>query len=165
MATISEFDHSVIAVNDLILAERFYTRVLGELFPANAEPPTMHTTEEVIRAGRLRQRIAQKDAQSGREEGVTRVPAPHSGVKVGEALIPMFLYTEHVQEPPPEQLRGTPRLAIKVTPELMEQAVEVFRRHKVPFEGPVEHREPSPIARSLYFKDPSSNFLELCCPR
>ena len=42
---------------------------------------------------------------------------------------------------------------------------EVFRKHKVGFEGPVEHPAPSPVARSLYFKDPSSNFLELSVPR
>jgi catechol-2,3-dioxygenase len=162
MTSIQEFDHSVLAVNDLILAERFYDEVLGELLGSYVEPPTMHTTEEVLRAGRLRERMADRNRD---EDRGFRVPAPHSGVKVGRALIPMFLYTEHVQEPPPEQLRGTPRLALHVTPEQIEQAVEIFRRHRVPFEGPVDHPAPCPVARSIYFKDPSSNFLELACPR
>ena len=71
---------------------------------------------------------------------------------------------QHVQEPPPEQIRGTPRLAITVTPGQVDKAVEVFQRRDIPFED-VHHPATSPISRSLYFKDPSSNFLELCCER
>lgn len=162
MTAIEEFDHSVLAVNDLILVERFYDEALGDLLGSYVEPPTMHTTEEVLRVGRLREHMA--DRYRDEDRGF-RVPAPHSGVKVGRALIPMFLYTEHVQEPPPEQLRGTPRLAVHVTPEQIEQAVEIFRRHRVSFEGPVDHPAPCPVARSIYFKDPSRNFLELACLR
>jgi len=79
--------------------------------------------------------------------------------------IPLFLYSDHIQEPPPEQLRGTPRLALHVTPEQMDELIEVLQEHKVAFEGPVEHPAPCPVARSVYLKDPSSNFLELACPR
>lgn len=164
MTNIQEFDHSVIAVNDLLLAQRFYDQVLGEIVGSSSvEPPTHMTTEEIIRAGRLREVMAERDADrpGGQDRGF-RVSAPHGGVKVGEALIPMFLYTEHVQEPPPEQLKGTPRLALHVSDEQLDRAQEVFRRHKVPYQGPVEHAPPAPISRSVYFKDPSSNFLELC---
>lgn len=167
MTTILEFDHSVIAVNDLLLAQRFYDRVLGEIVGSSSvEPPTHMTTEEILRAGRLRETMAERDGNrpGGQDRGF-RVPAPHGGVKVGEALIPMFLYTEHVQEPPPEQLKGTPRLALHLSNDQFERAQEVFHRHKVPFHGPVEHASPSPISRSIYFKDPSSNFLELCVSR
>ena len=167
MTKVQEFDHSVIAVNDLLLAQRFYHEVLGEIIGSSSvEPPTHMTTEEIIRAGRLRTRMAERDATrgDGQDRGF-RVPAPHGGVKVGEALIPMFLYTEHVQEPPPEVLKGTPRLAFNVSAAQLERAQEVFRRRKVSFQGPVEHPPPSPIARAIYFKDPSSNFLELCVPR
>jgi hypothetical protein len=47
----------------------------------------------------------------------------------------------------------------------MQRAIEVLGRSRIPYEGPVEHLAPCPVASSLYFKDPSSNFLELCCPR
>ena len=50
-------------------------------------------------------------------------------------------------------------------PEQMERAIDVLTRHDIAFEGPVTHVPPSPIARSIYLKDPSSNFLELACPR
>jgi catechol-2,3-dioxygenase len=158
---ITEIDHSVVAVNDLILAERFYAEVLGEILGGGVEDRSMLTTDELLRAGRLRRTMA----EHYQDRPAPRVPAAHSSVKLGQTVVALFLHQEHVQEPPPEQLRGTPRLAFQVTPEHLEQAVEVFRRGKVAFEGPVEHPPPSRVARSLYFKDPSSNFLELCCGR
>jgi hypothetical protein len=86
-------------------------------------------------------------------------------VRLGQAVIPFSIYQTHVQEPPPEQLRGLPRLAFHVTTEQIDTAVEVLGRYRVPFEGPLEYPAPCLIARALYFKDPSSNFLELSCPR
>ncbi len=158
---ITEIDHSVVAVNDLILAEQFYADVLGEILGGRVEDRAMLTTDEILRAGRLRSTMA----EHYQDRPATRIPAPHSSVRLGRTVVAMFLHQEHVQEPPPEQLRGTPRLAFQVTPEQMAQAVDVLTRHRVPFEGPVDHPAPSRVARSLYFKDPSSNFLELCCPR
>ena len=119
---------------------------------AEVSDGSMATTDQVLRQIRRRKR-----------DGGFSVP--HGGVTLGKTLLPLFLYSDHVQWPPPEQLVGTPRIAITVTPEQMDKAVEVFRSHKVPFEGPVQHPVPAPLASSLYFKDPSSNFLELCCPR
>jgi catechol-2,3-dioxygenase len=162
---IIEFDHSTLRVDDLVLAERFYSVVLGEILGGRVEDRSGLTTDELIRFKRLASVMAERERSAGREPSGPRVSAPHSTVQVGGALVPMFLYTEHVQDPPPEQLRGTPRKAFGVTPEQMERAVEVLTRHRVPFEGPVEHAPPCPIARSIYFKDPASNFLELCCPR
>lgn len=121
----------------------------------------MLTTDELLRAARLRTTLA----EHYRDRPAPRIPAPHSSVRVGQTVVALFLYQEHVQEPPPEQMRGTPRLAFQATPEQIERAVEVFRRHRIAFEGPVDHPAPSRVARSLYFKDPSGNFLELCCPR
>jgi catechol-2,3-dioxygenase len=158
---ITEIDHSVVAVNDLILAEQFYAEVLGEVLGGRVEDRAMLTTDEVLRAGRLRSTMV----EHYKDRPAPRIPAPHSSVRLGKTVVAMFLHQEHVQEPPPEQLRGTPRLAFQVTPEQMEQAIEVLTRHRVPFAGPVDHPAPSRVARSLYFKDPSSNFLELCCPR
>ncbi len=159
MATkITEFDHSVLAVNDLITAQIFYGEVLGEIVgQAEVGHASMLATEQLERAVRLQRFFLERD-------GVGHVSAPHAAVTVGEAQIPLFIHREHVQEPPPEQLRGAPRLAITVTAEQINKAVEVFAKRKVPFED-VRHPDRSPIARSLYFKDPSSNFLELCCER
>jgi catechol 2,3-dioxygenase-like lactoylglutathione lyase family enzyme len=157
MTTITEFDHSVLAVNDLMSAQRFYAEVLGEIVGRwEVGWPSMTTTEQMHRAVRLQPILSQKNPG--------HVSAPHASVTVGEAQIPLFLHRDHIQEPPPEQVRGLPRLAIRVTAEQMDKAVEVFQRARVRFED-VRQPAPSPIARSLYFKDPSSNFLELCCER
>jgi len=153
-----EIDHSVLAVNDLVLAERFYAEILGEIVGGGRiEDRSGLTTDEILRGKRLRE--MRGTTNSG------NVMAPHSSVRVGETLIPLFLYQQHVQEPPPEQMRGTPRLALTVTPEQMERAIDVLNRYDIPFEGPVEHQAPCPVARSIFLKDPSSNFLELACPR
>ena len=62
MTPIQEFDHSVIAVNDLILAQRFYSEVLGEIVGrAELDVPTLMTTEEVVRSVRLRERMMERD--------------------------------------------------------------------------------------------------------
>jgi len=150
---IHNYGHCVQAVEDMDAATRFYAEVLGEVIGESfVHRSSIATTDQVLRQKR---RLA-------RNRGLS---VPHGGVTLGKTLLPLFLYREHVQWPPPEQLVGTPRLAITVTPEQMDKAIEVFRRHKVPFEGPVNHPAPVPMTSSLYFKDPSSNFLELCCPR
>lgn len=162
MTMVGVFDHSAVAVNDLILAERFYAEVLGEILGGRIEGRTPQTTEELAR--RFKTLMEGRGASRG-SELVYRGATPHSSVRLGKTVIPLSIYQIDIQEPPPEQLRGTPRLAYNVTSEQIDQAVEVFRRNRVAFEGPVEYPAPSLIARAIYFKDPSSNFLELCCGR
>lgn len=172
MPRFDEFDHCVIKVNDLLLAEHFYTTVLGEILGGcEINLKSNMTTNDLVQSKQQRERrrrLAEREnAITGDGSGSRQdsVGASHGGVKFGEALVPLFLNQEHIQEPPPEQLVGTPRLAFPVTPEQMENAVEVLRRSRVAFLGPVEYPPPCPAARSLYFKDPSSNFLELSVPR
>ena len=160
MEEFSEFDHCVINVNDIPLALHFYANVLGEILgDAEITDTSFMSLEEVLYAKAQSSKRAELQPIAG------SLPTPHTGVKFGEALLPIFLHQEHVQEPPPEQLLGTPRLALPVSPEQMAKAVEVLRRHGIAFQGPVEYPPPCPAERSLYFKDPSSNFLELSVPR
>ena len=139
------------------------------------EHRSMSTTEEYLHTahtGGTGARAAQADRERGVDRGqvgenptVRLVGTPQGSVLIGGALMPLFLARRHEEEPPPEQLRGTPRHAFPVTPQQMEKATEVLHRYDVGFEGPVEHPAPCPAKSSLYFKDPSSNFLELCVPR
>jgi len=173
-----EFDHAVIRVNDFILAERFYREIFGSLYgddQVHVEHRSMNSVEEYVhtaRTGGTGARAEAADRRRGVENDDPRPPGSvrlagvgQGSVQIGGALIPMFLARRHEQEPPPEQLRGSPRHAFPVTDAQLAQAVELLRAHDVDFEGPVEHPAAAPIARSLYFKDPSSNFLELCVPR
>lgn len=170
MDTFSEFDHYVIAVTDLKMALHFYGTILGEILgDVQVHDISMLSTDEMLQAKALAERRAARAAEEERvgaaRGGGGYLATSNTGVMFGEALVPIFLYQEHCQEPPPEQLRGTPRLGFPVTPDQMKKALEVLRRYRVPFEGPVEHAPPCPDAQSLYFKDLSSNFLELSVPR
>src|SRR5437764_9206528 len=146
-------------VDDLVLAERFYAEILGQEIFGNGSVDTryMLSTDEFLESRR----------RSGSERGngtatfwVNR--PPHSNVTVGEGKVSLYLADHHLQEPPPEQLRGAPRLALTATDQELKRAVAVLARHEVAFEGPVQHPAPCLTAASLYFKDPAGNFLELC---
>lgn len=172
MPRFDEFDHCVLKVNDLLLAEHFYSTVLGEILGGcEIGLKSNMTTNDLVQSRQQRERrrrLAEREkAITGGSSGSRQdsVAASHGSVKFGEALIPLFLNQEHIREPPPEQLIGTPRLAFPVTLQQMEKALEVLKSNRVPFLGPVEYPSPCPAARSLYFKDPSSNFLELSVPR
>lgn len=162
MTPFTEIDHSAIAVTDLNLTEHFYTRILGPLVGgATVSERSPGTTEDVI----TRFRTMMQGRASRASEMVYSGATPHFTLHIGQAVVPVRLYQTHVQEPPPEQLRGLPRRAFHATEAQMEEAIVVFKQYDIPFEGPVDHPPASRIARSLYLKDPSSNFLELCCPR
>src|SRR5439155_497935 len=67
---------------------------------------------------------------------------PYCNVIVGHAKISLYTADRHIQEPPPEQLRGAPRMAITATSAEMTRAVDVFTRREVPFEGPELYEPP-----------------------
>jgi len=155
-----ELGTRVAMVDDLVLAERFYAEMLGSEIFGNGSVDTryMLSTDEFLES---RRRTSSRERNNGEADFWVNRP-PHSNVTVGEAKVSLYLADHHVQEPPPEQLRGAPRLALTATGEQIERARAVLARHEVPFEGPVEHAPPCPAAESLYFKDPAGNFLELC---
>ena len=152
MGEIQGMDHTVIAVNDLWWAEWFYTEVLGGTINSRQGM----TTDQLLRG---RRRMAQRLEKNPKD---TRISAPHSSVEFGESVLPIFLYQEHVQEPPPDQLRGAPRTGFQVPEERFHAAVEKLGAKGVRYEGPVRHGDNSPIGELVYFKDPSGNFIELC---
>lgn len=163
MTALLELDHSAMAVTDLNLTEHFYTHVLGPILGgASISERSPGSTEEIM--VRFKTLLEGRAPLAGGEvmySGAT----PHFTIHLGQAVIPIRLHQVHLQEPPPEQLKGVPRRAFHLTPEQFEAAGGRLREFDVPFEGPVEHPASSVIARSIYFKDPSSNFLELCVPR
>ena len=150
-------------VDDLVLAETFYAETLGEEIFGSGSLDTryMLSTDEFLES---RRRTSSRERSNSDADFWVNRP-PHSNVSVGAAKVSLYLADHHIQEPPPQQLRGAPRLALNATPEQMERAVVVLTRHDVPFDGPVRHAAPCPVASSLYFRDPAGNFLELCCPR
>ena len=155
-----EFGRRAIEVNDLVLAEEFYGKVLVEILGGHLDSRYMLTTEEMLESQR---RVPRGNGQVADQFFFGR--PPYTKVLVGRTSILLHVAPRHIQEPPPEQLRGTPRLALTATQEQLDHASTVLTAHGIAFEGPIDHAAPSPVARSLYLKDPSGNFLELVCPR
>ncbi len=155
-----ELGTRVAMVDDLVLAERFYAELLGEKICGRGSIDTryMLSTDEFLES---RRRTSSRERSNGESDFWVNRP-PHSNVTIGEAKVSLYLADHHIQEPPPEQLRGAPRLALTATAEQMERAVTVLQSHGVPFEGPVRHAPPCPAVESVYFRDPAGNFLELC---
>jgi catechol 2,3-dioxygenase-like lactoylglutathione lyase family enzyme len=168
-------DHAAVEAYDLEWAEEFYTQALG--LPVDHR--TGWRTADYVRAklwGEGREEMApgtrRWDQRYTTMEQKRRLPRPNMQlyVRFGDAVLGVYLALEHRQDPPEEQMAGTPRVGFRVTRQGLEEAVERLSNHRFPFhlspfEGPVEHPASAPIASSLYFKDLSSNFLELCVPR
>lgn len=136
MAEVESLSHSAICVHDLKEAEDFYCQVLG---------------------GRQNTRVNfhTDDALRGR--------SINSSVILEDYLIALVVAKDFMPMPPEAQHRGAHgfRHAFYVSRERFEQAVAALKSRAVPFEGPVEHPENGPFGQSIYFKDPSGNFLEL----
>jgi catechol-2,3-dioxygenase len=154
-------DRRSIYVNDLVEAERFYVQILGQIVRSQIIHRYMLCTEEVLRA----RQVSALAARHGEQVDPTLSGLPYTRVQVSGADIVLCLADHHIQEPPPGQVRGFPRIGISFTPEQLDRAPEILTRERIPFEGPVEHPPASPITRSLYLRDPAGNFLEFCCPR
>jgi len=156
-----ELASRVVMVDDLVLAEQFYVEILGKgIFGSGSvESRYLLSTDELLE---LRRRSASRANTADREPDFWTNRPPYMNVIVGDAKVSVYVADRHIQEPPPEQLRGLPRLAISATAEQIQRATAVLARHEAPFEGPVQHAPPCPAAQSLYFKDPAGNFLELC---
>jgi hypothetical protein len=113
-----------------------------------------------------------RDIPGGKPGQGRRVPRPNMQMylRTGASVFGIYLATAHQQEPPPHMAKGTPRTGFAVDRAELDRAVAALAEARVTlpsvtFEGPVEHGAMSPIASSLYVRDPCGNFIELCVPR
>ncbi len=65
--------------------------------------------------------------------------------------------------PPPDVIRGANRVrhAFCVPRARFDEIVARLTQANVPAEGPVTHPEHGPFGESIYFRDPTGNFLEV----
>jgi catechol 2,3-dioxygenase-like lactoylglutathione lyase family enzyme len=93
-----------------------------------------------------------------------RVPRPNMQIffRMGDAVLGVYLATAHAQEPPPRQAKGTPRTAYWTDSATLDRAAAALEASRIAVLGPLRHPARSPIAASLYFRDPCGNFIELC---
>lgn len=136
MAHVESLSHSGICVHDLKQAEDFYCGVLGA---------TVHS----------RVNFKTQDALKGR--------SVHTSLMLSDYLFAVMLSEDWMNIPPMEQLRGENRMrhAFCVPRGQFGEIVESLREHEVAFEGPVAHPTAGPFGESVYFRDPTGNFLEL----
>jgi catechol-2,3-dioxygenase len=136
MADVESLSHSAICIHDLREAEEFYCDVLG---------------------ARLGGRVNFKTDDAIRGRSV------HGSVILEDYLLALMVPRNFMPMPPEDQHRGAHgfRHAFRVSRSRFNQVLSELERRKISFEGPVEHPEKSPFGQSIYFKDPSGNFLEL----
>jgi extradiol dioxygenase family protein len=136
MADVEGLSHSAICVHDLKDAENFYCDVLG---------------------ARLGNRVNFKTDDAIRGRSV------HGSVILEDYLLALVVPRDFMPMPAPEQERGAHgfRHAFRVSRGRFGEIINQLKRRDVPFEGPVEHPEKGPLGQSIYFKDPSGNFLEI----
>jgi catechol-2,3-dioxygenase len=136
MSEVESLSHSAICVHDLKEAEDFYCNVLG------------------ARQG-TRINFNTEDARRGR--------SVHGAVTLEDYLLALVVAKDFMPMPPADQLRGAHgfRHAFRVSRERFDKVIEGLKQHNVAFEGPKDHPEQGPFGQSIYFKDPSGNFLEI----
>jgi catechol 2,3-dioxygenase len=168
---LSGIDHAAVQTVDMLWAESFYTDELGL--------PVDHrvgwNTADYVRARKWA--AGEEDMAPGTRRldqrytvMVNRKTVPRANmqlfVRVGSAVLGVYLANKHFQEPLEERASGTPRISFAVDSQgQLDAAARRLTSHRRIIEGPVIHPRSAPLEASLYFKDPGGNFLELCVVR
>jgi catechol-2,3-dioxygenase len=136
MAGVESISHSGICVHDLKAAEDFYCKILGA---------TVHS----------RVNFKTQDALRGR--------SVHTSLMLDDYLFAVMLTEDWMEGPPPDRLRGENRVrhAFCVPKARFGSVLDQLKTSGVPFEGPVSHPQHGPFGESVYFRDPTGNFLEV----
>jgi extradiol dioxygenase family protein len=136
MAEVQSLSHSAICVHDLQEAEEFYCGLLG----AHSHNGVNFITEDTIKGRSV-----------------------HKSIVLEDFLIALALAGDFMPMPPDEQLRGAHgfRHAFTVSRARFEEIRRSLSQGHVAYEGPVAHPDKGPFGESIYFKDPSGNFLEI----
>ena len=169
-AGVSAIDHRILMVFDMLWAERFYVHGLG--LPVEHRVGWMTADHAMAR----KWAAGEQDMAPGTRRldklymtmgGQNEVPRANMQIfmETGSSILGLYLATQHFQEPPEGTLTGPPRTAFFTVEPALDNAAALLESLGTPFEGPIAHSPTSPLASSLYFKDPSSNFLEICTVR
>jgi catechol 2,3-dioxygenase-like lactoylglutathione lyase family enzyme len=147
------FDHVCIELHDLELAEIFYARTLGGIVDY-VHGWTMDDYAEAFAWGEGKDACAPWTRRwDVRYWDKLRLPRPNmqTFVRFGDTRLGLILATEHRQEPPPEQHRGTPALLLTTSLPPTEAACHLAAQ------GVAFEQE----GATLYLRDPGGNFIQL----
>src|SRR5215475_8021712 len=121
MKLVHAFDHFVVPVDDLVVAEEFYTRVFGG---------------QITRRNGLN--------VTHRKRGAV----PHTFITIGGKRIGVYLQSEH--RPAPQGPRGSPTYSFIATTQGLEQTIKELKQFGTEFEGPVKNAH-SFAVQSIFF--------------
>lgn len=136
MAELESLNHTAICVHDLAKGMKFYCDVLGG-------QPHQRSNFQI------------EDTRTG--------VAIFQSVILEDYLLALTVAANYMPMPADGQLRGAHgfRHGFCVPRARFEEVMRRLEDHGVPYEGPVDHPENGPFGQSIYFKDPSANFLEI----
>jgi extradiol dioxygenase family protein len=136
MADIDSINHTAICVHDLGEAVHFYCDLLGAV-------PHSRSNFQI------------EDARAG--------VAIFQSVVLEDYMFALTVAPNFMPMPDDGQLRGAHgfRHGLTVSRKRFDDVQKTLRENGVRFEGPVEHPAKGPFGESIYFKDPSGNFLEI----
>jgi catechol 2,3-dioxygenase-like lactoylglutathione lyase family enzyme len=168
-------DHTAVQASDMEWIEEFY----GDRLGLAVDHRVGWNTADYIRArawgegkddmapGCRRWDERYRDIPGGKPGQGRRVPRPNMQIffRVGDGILGVYMALAHEQEPPLRLAKGTPRTGYLTSRAALDETAAAFAGTRVAMVGPVEHPARSPIAASLYIRDPCGNFIELCAPR
>jgi catechol-2,3-dioxygenase len=128
-------DHFVVPVDDLIVAEEFYTRVFGGV-------------------------ITKRNGLNVRQR--KRGAVPHTFIQIGGKRMGVYLQSD--ERPRPESPRGVPTYSFTTTAQGLEQTIAELRETQTRFDGPVANAH-SFADRTIFFADPAGNHYAVYTPK
>jgi catechol-2,3-dioxygenase len=163
-------DHTAVLEYDMLWAESYYGRDLGFAVESRVGVRTADHSrarswadgEEAMAPGT--RRIDKLYMTMGGRNEVARANM-QVYFHAGDSVFGIYLATKHQQEPPEEQVVGSPRTAFITARTNLDLVAAILERRRRIFEGPVAHPPSAPFSASLYCKDLSGNFLEFCALR
>ena len=135
MSGMHSLNHTAMPVHDMDEAAAFYCDVLGAT-------PFGYTTFEI--------------------GGVKTGSALFRSFVIGDFLLALTVSRNVMEMPGDDEFRGAHgyRHGFQIARAEFDGIIESLNTHGINFQGPVDHAEDGPFGQSVYFKDPSGNFLE-----
>ena len=127
-------DHFVVPVDDIVVAEEFYTRVFGGI-------------------------LGKRNGLNVRQR--KRGAIPHTFIQIGGKRMGVYLQSD--ERTPPKRARGLPTYSFTTTPKGLEETIGILRSSNYSFEGPIKHARPF-ADESIFFTDPAGNHYAVYMP-
>jgi len=134
MAIAQALDHFVVPVDDIVVAEDFYTRVFGGI-------------------------LGKRNGLNVRQR--KRGAVPHTFVQIGGKRMGVYLQSD--ERPAPTGARGLPTYSFTTDEPGIEAVTKELKQLHMSYEGPLQNAQPF-AAQSLFFTDPAGNHYSVYLP-